>query len=286
MKFDFITTLILVCTVALIALTYIIRIAVRGRAHYDRIDKQGGSALLSKGVMEGAYWSMQPVAKLLVFFRVTPNMVSWASLATGFLAGACLAVGHFGFGAVFSITSALLDALDGMVARITGVSSDSGEVLDAAVDRYVEFFFIGGLLIYYRHFPSLLILALAALIGSFMISYSTAKAEALGVSPPKGSMRRPERAAYLSIGAALSPFTIPVFEAVRDYPVAIGHPMVMALCLVALVANFSAAERFLAIAREMRKREFEKLLAKTADAETQDECASENVRIASREHTR
>ena len=83
---------------------------------------------------------------------------------------------------------------------MTGVSSDAGEVLDAAVDRYVEFFFLGGLMIYYRDIAALLILTLFALVGSFMVSYSSAKAEALHVPAPKGSMRRPERAVYLTAG--------------------------------------------------------------------------------------
>jgi hypothetical protein len=88
-----------------------------------------------------------------------------------------------------------------------------------------------------------------------MVSYSTAKAEALQVDPPKGSMRRPERALYLTLGAALSPVTIPWFEANREYPIAVAHPMVIALCLVAVMANFSAVERLWAVAKTIRVRE-------------------------------
>jgi phosphatidylglycerophosphate synthase len=166
-----------------------------------------------------------------------------------------LALGHFGSAACFATISALLDTLDGMVARLTGVSSDAGEVLDAAVDRYVEFFMLGGLVIYYREIPVLMILAFAALIGSFMVSYSSAKAEALQVDPPKGPMRRPERALYLILGAALSPVTIPWLERVREFPIPIAHPMVMALGLIGVLANVSAAERFWAIAKQVRVRE-------------------------------
>jgi len=255
METDVINTLVLLGLTALVVIAYSIRVATQGRARYDRVDRQGGSALLSKGLMEMAYWGMQPVAKLLVFFRVTPNMLSWASLIFAVFTGSCLAFGHFGFGAVFSTVSALLDSLDGMVARLTGVASDAGEVLDAAVDRYAEFLFLGGLAIYYREIPVLQILTLLALLGSFMVSYSTAKAEALQVDPPKGSMRRPERALYLTLGAALSPVTIPWLERYRDFSIPIGHPMVMAVCLVAIVANVSAVERFWAIAKAIRLRE-------------------------------
>jgi phosphatidylglycerophosphate synthase len=114
---------------------------------------------------------------------------------------------------------------------------------------------LGGLVIYYREIPVLMILAFAALIGSFMVSYSSAKAEALQVDPPKGPMRRPERALYLILGAALSPVTIPWLERVREFPIPIAHPMVMALGLIGVLANVSAAERFWAIAKQVRVRE-------------------------------
>jgi phosphatidylglycerophosphate synthase len=249
-----------------IGLAYSVRVFLKGRAESDRVNRQGGSALLSKSLMEGAYWSLQPVGRFLVAIGVTPNQISWASLVFSVLAGACLAVGHFGFGAGFATISALLDALDGMVARLAGVASDAGEVLDTTVDRYAEFFFLGGLVIYYREIPVLVILALFALVGSFMVSYSTAKAEALRIEPPKGSMRRPERALYLTLGAALSPITIPWFEAIREFPVPIGHPMVIALGLVAVLANLSAVERLWAISRAVRIREADQLAARQAAA--------------------
>jgi phosphatidylglycerophosphate synthase len=262
LKHDLLYTILLFAIAAGVAVAYGIRVLLRGKAQYDRVDKQGASPLLNKSVMEGGYWFFQPLGRLLVACHVTPNQISWGSLAFGILAGACLAVGHFGFGAGFATISAIFDALDGIVARETGVASDAGEVLDATVDRYVEFFFLGGLVIYYREIPALLALALAALVGAFMVSYSTAKAEALQVEAPKSSMRRPERALYLTLGAALSPITIPIWEQIREYPVAIGHPMVAALGLVAVLANVSAIERLWAIARNVRELEAKALEAK------------------------
>lgn len=260
------STLILLGLVGLLTAAYAVRLLVKGRAHFSRVDKQGGSALLSKGLMEMAYWWLQPIGKVLVILGVTPNMISWASLVFGLLAGICLAFGHFGFGGAFALVSGFLDSLDGMVARMSGISSDAGEVLDATVDRYAEAFFISGLVVYYRDIPVLQILALLALMGSFMVSYSSAKAEALQVDPPKGSMRRPERAFFLTLGAILSPITIAEYEYVRDYPIAIGFPMVIALGLIAVLANASAIERMAAIAKEMRKREAEALRQKALAA--------------------
>jgi CDP-diacylglycerol---glycerol-3-phosphate 3-phosphatidyltransferase len=248
-------TLAGVLIVGVLAAVYGLRVAVKGRSHYDRIDRQGGSRLLSKGAMELGYWILNPVAQLLAFLRITPNTVSWASFGFGFLAGVCLAAGHFGFGAICGTISGLLDSVDGMVARISGVASDAGEVLDAAVDRYVEFFFLSGLIIYYREIPVLQVLALLALLGSFMISYSTTKAEALGIDPPKGNMRRPERAVYLTLGATLSALTIGWLETRQQFSIPIGYPMVLALGLVAVVANVSSIERFWSIAKAIRVRE-------------------------------
>jgi phosphatidylglycerophosphate synthase len=255
MNQDLAFALILFTLTGLVALAYWIRTFFKGKARFDRVERQGGSSLLSKELMQGGYWFFQPLAKFLVLCRITPNVISWASLGFGVLAGACLSQGHFGFGAFFATFSAVFDALDGLVARMTGVSSDAGEVLDATVDRYVEFFFLGGLVIYYREIPVLLALALFALAGSFMVSYSTAKAEALQIDPPKGNMRRPERAIYLILGAALSPITIPWFERIREYPIAIGHPMVAAVALIAVLSNLSAIERLYAVSRVIRERE-------------------------------
>lgn len=248
------TTLILLGIIFVLVTAYAVRTFLKGRVHYARVDKQGGSALLSKSLMEMAYWWLQPLARLFVFFHITPNMLSWASLVLGLVAGVCLAFGHFGFGGAFALVSGFLDSLDGMVARLTGVASDAGEVLDTTVDRYAEAFFIAGLVVYYREFPILQIIALLALIGSYMVSYSTAKAEAMQIDPPKGSMRRPERALYLTLGAVLSPITIPLFESVRETQTALGHPMVLALCLIAVLANVSAIERMIFIARKAEDR--------------------------------
>lgn len=270
------STLILLALVGILSLAYAIRLLLRGRVNYLRVDKQGGSALLSKGVMEMAYWWLQPMARALVALGITPNMISWSSLVFGLVAGVCLAFGHFGFGGGFALVSGFLDSLDGMVARMTGVSSDAGEVLDATIDRYAEAFFISGLVIYYRDIPVLQVLALLALMGSFMVSYSSAKAEALQVDPPKGSMRRPERAFYLTLGAVLSPITIAEYEYVRDYPIAIGFPMVISLGLIAVLANASAIERMAAIAKEMRKREAEAIRQKNLTAVlAEDDATSE-----------
>ncbi len=277
LKYVLVAALFVVLAVA----AYGLRLAVKGPVHFDRIDRQGSSGLLNKGAMELCYWCLEPLAKLMVFLRIRPNMVSWTSLPLGVLAGACLAAGHFGFGAIFATVCGLLDCLDGMIARISGVASDAGEVLDAAVDRYVDFFFLSGLVIYYRSIPILQILALLALLGSFMVSYSTAKAEALQVDVARGSMRRPERCLYLALGAALSAATIPWFETPGKFFVPVGYPMVLALGLVAAVGNFSSIERLWSIAKTARLRERDPVEARTRAAQKEPAEAQEASHQAS-----
>ncbi len=237
--------------------SYALKFFLRGKTQYDRVNKDGGSPLLGKGLMEMAYWGLQPIGDFLILLRLTPNAISILSFVFGAMTGLALAFGHFGSAGFFSTLSSLLDSLDGMVARKTGVASDSGEVLDAAVDRYVEFFFFAGLVVYYREIPWLVILALFACLGAFMVSYSTAKAEALQVTPPRGNMRRSERALYLTLGAILSPISIQSFELNAAYsthalyPVAVGYPMVFALFMVALFGNISAVQRLHSIAKQV-----------------------------------
>src|SRR5262252_8878294 len=65
----------------------------------------------------------------------------------------------------------MLDALDGIVAREMGVSSDAGEFLDAIVDRYCEIAGYIGLCYYYNERPFAMAAVLGALLGSLMVSY-------------------------------------------------------------------------------------------------------------------
>lgn len=264
MNYDAFNAVGLIGLAGAVCVAYLLRALIRGRAKYDRVDRQGGSLLLGKGMMEMAYWSLQPIGRFLVTMRITPNMISWASLVLGGIAGVFLAYGQFGSAAVCATFSAFFDTLDGMVARLTGVSSDAGEILDAAIDRYTEFFYLSGLVVYYREIAYLQVIALFALMGSFMVSYSTAKAEAMHMKPPPGIMRRPERAFYLILGAALSALPM-VWDSYFDFPVRVGVPMVAAIGFIAILANISAIERLYTIARDRRLQEIAEAEAREAE---------------------
>src|ERR1041385_7374021 len=124
--------LILTLVILSIAAAYVLRLAVKGRARFDRTERQGGSWLLGKGIMELGYWGFLPAARLLVSLQISPKQVSWASLAFGFAAGACLRGRPFRLAAVCATLSGGLDCLDGMVARIAHAASQAGEPLGRA----------------------------------------------------------------------------------------------------------------------------------------------------------
>jgi CDP-diacylglycerol--glycerol-3-phosphate 3-phosphatidyltransferase len=248
---DVACSLSIVALIALIVLAYAVRLAVEGRARFERVDREGKSALLGKGAMEMLYWSAQPIGDACVRLGIGANAITWGSLFVAAVAGIAVATGHLGLGALLSVIAAAADALDGLVARKTGTASDAGEVLDASVDRYVELFFLGGAAIYFRGDVALLTLTLAALGASFMVSYSTAKAEALHVEAPRGSMRRTERAVCFIVGATLTPIAS-VFHIAPPWN---DTPLIAALAAVAVFGNISAGARIGAVIRAVRARD-------------------------------
>jgi phosphatidylglycerophosphate synthase len=241
----------LVAALALVILiAYALYAWLRGTPRFARVDRMGPSPMLGKRWLEVGYFALGPAARACIALGIGPNAVSWLSFLLGAGAGLALALGRFGLGAALALLSNACDALDGLVARETGVASDAGEVLDATIDRYNELVFLGGLCWYYGAERVLVALCVAALGGSFMVSYSTAKAEALGVEAPRGSMRRPERSLYLILGAVST-------SLLGGWGVArfAEAPMLAALAWVAVVSNASAVLRLAAVARAVRERD-------------------------------
>jgi len=233
---------------------YLLRIAFVGRRRHARSDADGGSLFLNKRTMEMVYWILDPLIDFLAALRITPNMVTLFSLLPAAGAGVALGFGWFGLASALAVMATFCDILDGLLARKTGVSSAAGEVIDAAVDRYGEMFFFGGLVYYYRTHDQVLFIVLAAIVGSFMVSYATAKAEAMGVPAPRGAMRRGERAAYLIFGAAFTPVAKALFA--NSASLALHEcPIILALTIVAVVSNISVVQRFGAINDLLRAKE-------------------------------
>jgi CDP-diacylglycerol---glycerol-3-phosphate 3-phosphatidyltransferase len=228
---------------------YGIRIASRGVFHSERVSKIGGTAMVGRGVMDATYWAIEPLVRGLSALGVTPDGLTWSALVLGLGAGIALAFGWFGLATLLATMSTLGDILDGQVARLTNTGSNRGELLDAAVDRYTEFAFLGGLVVFLRDSWWQMCLALGATLASFMISYASAKAEALQVAPPRGVMRRHERAIYLIVGIGVVPMVGPTLVA-HDLPYV--TPCLVSLGVVTVIGNVAAVLRLVRIGRALR----------------------------------
>lgn len=228
---------------------YGVRIAARGVFHSDRVSRIGGTALVGRGIMDATYWAIEPVVRGLAALGVTPNGLTLCALVLGLGAGIALALGWFGLATLLATMSTMGDILDGQLARLTNRGSDGGELLDAVVDRYTEFAFLAGLVMFLRTSWWQVALALGATLASFMVSYTSAKAEALKVTAPRGLMRRHERSVYLIVGIGVVPLIGPTLVA---HGLPYVTPSLVALGIVAGVGNAAAVLRLVRIGRALR----------------------------------
>jgi CDP-diacylglycerol--glycerol-3-phosphate 3-phosphatidyltransferase len=183
---------------------------------------------------------LNPVVGTLVRHRVHPNLIStFGFLVT--LAGAVLIFQRSIIaGVVVFLLGGMMDILDGRVARETGLASKFGSFYDSTLDRVSEIVVYFSLYAYFRPLPSFWwvgYVVILAMVGSLMVSYTRAKAEALGVECKVGTMQRPERVVMLGLGGLL----IPVFDLIA--PEWRYAPLLLALALIAVLANITALER-------------------------------------------
>jgi CDP-diacylglycerol--glycerol-3-phosphate 3-phosphatidyltransferase len=239
-----------------VGIAFAVAMLLGRRMKNARLEGHGG-VMLGRGAMETTYLLFRPTVRVLLALKVTPNMITGFSLVPALGSAVALAMGYFGIGALLAMVSAFCDMLDGIVARHLKITSDVGELFDATVDRYVEFLLLAGVAYYFRNTPIMLVLTLAAFLGSYLVSYATAKAEALGVPPPKGAMRRAERAVYLIHGCAFTPVAGLFWPSITgDLQLRLSRefPIEAAIFVVALVTNVSSVRRFIRIADSLRAR--------------------------------
>lgn len=170
---------------------------------------------------------LDPIGAFFLRLGLTPNMVTVIGLVGSAGAALLLARGQFVWGGVVVLLMAPLDAIDGTMARLRGTPTRFGGVFDSVIDRYAELFLLGGLVVYYLQQGEWLavVLGYAAAGGSLMVSYVKARAEAANFKVKGGVLTRVERFLVL----------IPCLL--------ISQPLI-ALWLLALLANFTALQRF------------------------------------------
>lgn len=146
---------------------------------------------------------IEPVANWLIRHRVHPNTITIVGTICSCTGGIIYGTGHIRTGGIFLGLTALFDVLDGTVARRTNRSSTFGAFLDSTLDRLADGAVLGGLAVFYalspvHHSVPMVVVCLAGLIGSFLTSYTRARAEALGIDAKVGMLQRPERVVLLS----------------------------------------------------------------------------------------
>jgi CDP-diacylglycerol--glycerol-3-phosphate 3-phosphatidyltransferase len=142
------------------------------------------------------------VRNRLIESRLTPNAISLTGFALN-LGAAGLVVGRLFFLAgVAFIVGSVMDTLDGRYSRMSGKGTQFGAFLDSTLDRLEEGIVLTAVGAYFaaRHDQAAVAAVVAAVLFSLMVSYTRARAEALGVQCKVGLATRPVRVVILSIG--------------------------------------------------------------------------------------
>lgn len=181
-------------------------------------------------------------AKVAHKIGLTPNMVSAIGFALSLLSATTFAL-HQGqplmlvLGLVFLMASGFCDTLDGVLARTYQQASVFGGFLDSLLDRYADAAVYVGIIIGGLCNP---IIGLVALAGSFMVSYSRARAEAAGIKMESiGIAERPERIIILAASTVVAVFWIQALDT--------------GIILLAVLSNFTVLQRGLHVYKTLKK---------------------------------
>jgi len=148
--------------------------------------------------------------------RVTPNALTAAGVSLCGLASILVLfedrneILFFWLGALVFVIGSLLDILDGALARVGGKSTPFGAFLDSTTDRVSETFMLTAIaFVLARHdHPVFVAVAVLAVAGSLLVSYTRARAEALGLRGDVGIGSRAERVVVITAGLVLAPWGV------------------------------------------------------------------------------
>ncbi len=183
------------------------------------------------------YGIIEPLTKWLVERRVHPNLLTTLGFAVTVGAGFAFHQ-HFVRGAGFLILlGGFFDILDGRVARLTSLGSKFGAFYDSTLDRISEIVVFLGMLSLYNDYRlelgdvGMIYLIVLAMAGSLMISYTRARAEALGLDCRVGLMPRAERVVLIGCASLF-------FGESWD-----GLVLKVVIALLAVLTNLTAFQR-------------------------------------------
>ena len=206
---------------------------------------------LKQRLRSGASDVLAPVVGGLLRIGVRADMVTIAGCLLGIGAALAFFEGAFRFASLLLAFSGLCDLLDGQLARRFGAETRFGAFLDSTLDRLSEALVLLGIAGFYMvhlieltHDPSLLLsdlsrglepgtwarvslIAMLALVGSFLVSSTRARAEGLGIECKVGIAERPERMVALIVAGAFG----------------VGRAMPAVLLLLTVACFFTAGQR-------------------------------------------
>ncbi len=147
--------------------------------------------------------------------RITPNVLTTTGVSLC-LAAAVLVPFEgranellvYWLAAAVFVVGSLLDILDGALARVGGKSTPFGAFFDSTTDRVGEGAMLAAIaLVFSRHGQDwAVVVAVAAVVGSFLVSYTRARAEALGLKGDVGLGSRAERVVLITAGLVFAPW--------------------------------------------------------------------------------
>lgn len=188
--------------------------------------------MLSGFLAERARAFASRVAAVIARSGISPNALTMVGLLLNSVVAYFLATGQLVTGGALVLFAGAFDMLDGALARVTNRSSQFGAFLDSTLDRYSEAIVYLGLLIHFARtsgsgWESVLIYVVV--VGSVMVSYTRARAEALDMKCEVGILARPERIILLAGGLLLTQLY--------------GGSLLIALWLLAIFTHITALQR-------------------------------------------
>jgi len=168
----------------------------------------------------------------------TPNQMTVTGFLLNVVAAVLLVEQHFVWATVAFVVGSVIDALDGAVARAHGKMTPFGGFLDSTLDRMSEGVVLGAIALVFADRAEMVALAcvFVALVGSFLISYTRAKAEALGLKGDVGLMARLERIVVLAIAMPFAGF---------------GWPLEAVIYLLAATTAFTVLQRMYSVKKQL-----------------------------------
>jgi CDP-diacylglycerol---glycerol-3-phosphate 3-phosphatidyltransferase len=197
-------------------------------------DLRRGDSVLPEWLKEAGRAVLRPIVGMALALRITANTVTVIGLVITAAAAVVITQGWLVAGALILLAGSLLDAVDGALARATGGGTSFGSFLDSTLDRASEAILFLGIAGYYlatSDAPTTpVMLAMMALTGSFLVSYSRARAEGIGLSASVGLAPRTERLVLIIAGIGLA-------------GLGLGQALIGALVLIAALTAATVIQR-------------------------------------------